>query len=371
MGGAPERDGDRRPLRLAVPPSSGSRLPGIEGARAVAAASVLVYHCWLFGSPDGTSPRLGPLTGVMPHLALGVILFFSLSGFLLYRPFAAAVLRSRTRHRRLPAQPRPADPARLLGHPAAERCRPPGGAASPGRAGAPARVARPGAGHDGQERPAGPELRSQHAADRHRASVVAGDRGRLLPRPAGAGPAGHDARPARDQPVGAPSGRAGACRRHAAPGAGWQGGRAPRRRLELRVGGGLALGAGAQLPRQCRPVRLRHGPCRVAHRGQGRRGDPAETVAEPAPWRRPAPRRWRRCGSSRRAWGSAWPSTTSSWRSRARCCWRSSSCPTRGRRDGGGSCGCWTRGPWWWSAWSPTACSCGTSRWCTGSASMA
>jgi peptidoglycan/LPS O-acetylase OafA/YrhL len=94
MREATERDSDHRPLRLAVPPSSGSRLPGIEGARAVAAGSVLVYHCWLFGSPDGTSPRLGPLTGVMPHLALGVILFFSLSGFLLYRPFAAAVLRA-------------------------------------------------------------------------------------------------------------------------------------------------------------------------------------------------------------------------------------------------------------------------------------
>ena len=78
---------------LAAVPSSGSRLPGIEGARAVAAGSVLVYHCWLFGSPDLSSPRLGPLTGVMPHLALGVILFFSLSGFLLYRPFAASVVR--------------------------------------------------------------------------------------------------------------------------------------------------------------------------------------------------------------------------------------------------------------------------------------
>jgi peptidoglycan/LPS O-acetylase OafA/YrhL len=78
----------------AVQPSSGTRLPGIEGARAVAAGSVLVYHCWLFGSPEGSTPRLGPLTGLMPHLALGVILFFALSGFLLYRPFAAAVVRA-------------------------------------------------------------------------------------------------------------------------------------------------------------------------------------------------------------------------------------------------------------------------------------
>jgi peptidoglycan/LPS O-acetylase OafA/YrhL len=74
-------------------PSSGSRLPGIEGLRGVAACSVLVYHCWLYGSGDGGGAPLGALTGVMPHLALGVILFFALSGFLLYRPFAAAVLR--------------------------------------------------------------------------------------------------------------------------------------------------------------------------------------------------------------------------------------------------------------------------------------
>jgi peptidoglycan/LPS O-acetylase OafA/YrhL len=92
MSGASE--GTHRTLsELAVQPSSGARLPGIEGARAIAAGSVLVYHCWLFGSPDRSSPRLGPLTGLMPHLALGVILFFSLSGFLLYRPFAASVVR--------------------------------------------------------------------------------------------------------------------------------------------------------------------------------------------------------------------------------------------------------------------------------------
>jgi peptidoglycan/LPS O-acetylase OafA/YrhL len=35
-----------------------------------------------------------PLDQHQPHLSLGVILFFCLSGFLLYRPFAAAVLRA-------------------------------------------------------------------------------------------------------------------------------------------------------------------------------------------------------------------------------------------------------------------------------------
>lgn len=85
------RVGAARP-RAALP-SSGSRMPGIEGLRAIAAGSVLVYHCWLYASPDGIPPKLGLLTWVMPHLSLGVILFFSLSGFLLYRPFAAAVVR--------------------------------------------------------------------------------------------------------------------------------------------------------------------------------------------------------------------------------------------------------------------------------------
>lgn len=69
---------------------------GIEGLRALAAGSILVYHVWLHAAPswDEGQLTLGPLTRwVFPHLGLGVTLFFALSGFLLYRPFAAAVVR--------------------------------------------------------------------------------------------------------------------------------------------------------------------------------------------------------------------------------------------------------------------------------------
>ena len=74
-------------------PSSGSRLPGIEGLRAIAACSILVLHTWLYSAPGNTD--LGRVNRIMPDLAFGVILFFTLSGFLLYRPFAAAILRGR------------------------------------------------------------------------------------------------------------------------------------------------------------------------------------------------------------------------------------------------------------------------------------
>lgn len=63
--------------------------------RAVAACSILVWHSWLYSSPSGTPVHLSQLSRVMPDLQFGVTLFFTLSGFLLYRPFAAAVLRDR------------------------------------------------------------------------------------------------------------------------------------------------------------------------------------------------------------------------------------------------------------------------------------
>ena len=77
----------------AAVPSSGPRLPGIEGLRALAACSILVFHAWRYAPPPGERSEVGPLRHVLPDLAFGVTLFFTLSGFLLYRPFVAGLLR--------------------------------------------------------------------------------------------------------------------------------------------------------------------------------------------------------------------------------------------------------------------------------------
>lgn len=80
---------------LTAHPSTGRRIPGIEGLRAIAATSIVIYHVWGSAAPDwepiGLDGRLGV---VMSNLALGVTLFFCLSGFLLYGPFAASLLRA-------------------------------------------------------------------------------------------------------------------------------------------------------------------------------------------------------------------------------------------------------------------------------------
>jgi peptidoglycan/LPS O-acetylase OafA/YrhL len=77
-----------------APAVSGSRLAGVEGLRGLAATSIVVYHCWRYGTPGGVRVDLGLLSRfALPHLPVGVTLFFTLSGFLLYRPLAAAALR--------------------------------------------------------------------------------------------------------------------------------------------------------------------------------------------------------------------------------------------------------------------------------------
>jgi peptidoglycan/LPS O-acetylase OafA/YrhL len=83
--------GERRP-----------RFPGIEGLRAVAAVSILIVHTWADGSRTGRADFGHVLNHHFNDLSYGVTLFFSLSGFLLYRPFAAALLRGDPRPGFLP-----------------------------------------------------------------------------------------------------------------------------------------------------------------------------------------------------------------------------------------------------------------------------
>ena len=72
--------------------ASPSRLWKIEGLRAVAAWSIVVFHLWVFSSPAVLGWNLGPFTAFVSPLQSGVTLFFVLSGFLLYRPIAAGLL---------------------------------------------------------------------------------------------------------------------------------------------------------------------------------------------------------------------------------------------------------------------------------------
>jgi len=65
-----------------------ARFPLVDALRAIAALLVLAYHCAFvlggFGR-DGLGPWLAQLN-------VGIVLFFAISGFLLYRPFVAARL---------------------------------------------------------------------------------------------------------------------------------------------------------------------------------------------------------------------------------------------------------------------------------------
>ncbi|HEY7631515.1 MAG TPA: acyltransferase [Thermoleophilaceae bacterium] len=77
-------------------PSSerGRRAAGLDGLRALAALSVLCFHVWLYRFPDPTRIRQNTLLDtVLSDFRLGLLLFFVLSGYLLYRGFARAALR--------------------------------------------------------------------------------------------------------------------------------------------------------------------------------------------------------------------------------------------------------------------------------------
>jgi peptidoglycan/LPS O-acetylase OafA/YrhL len=69
-----------------------ARLGALDGLRGLAALGIVVLHVWMFDHGDANG-GFNPQTGVdmaINELRLGVVLFFVLSGFLLYRPFLAA-----------------------------------------------------------------------------------------------------------------------------------------------------------------------------------------------------------------------------------------------------------------------------------------
>lgn len=80
--------------RNAAPlPSSGVRLGGIEGLRAIAAGSIVLVHVWSASIANGELNTPSWVADTVSTLSSGVTLFFTLSGFLLYRPFVARILR--------------------------------------------------------------------------------------------------------------------------------------------------------------------------------------------------------------------------------------------------------------------------------------
>jgi peptidoglycan/LPS O-acetylase OafA/YrhL len=73
-------------------------LHGIEGLRAVAACSIVAVHVWETSMPGGVVLGAGSrLADGLSSLSAGVTLFFTLSGFLLYRQFVGPIARGASR----------------------------------------------------------------------------------------------------------------------------------------------------------------------------------------------------------------------------------------------------------------------------------
>lgn len=80
--------------------TSRRRLAELDGLRGLAALSVLGFHAWLYTrSHVSTGARTHTWEYVVGELRLGLVLFFVLSGFLLYGPWIAAALGERDRPR--------------------------------------------------------------------------------------------------------------------------------------------------------------------------------------------------------------------------------------------------------------------------------
>jgi peptidoglycan/LPS O-acetylase OafA/YrhL len=70
-----------------APPGVKHRAQALDLIRAFAALSVLTYHVWLYGLPNPNAPkREGWFAYSLFELRIGLVVFFVMSGYLLYRP---------------------------------------------------------------------------------------------------------------------------------------------------------------------------------------------------------------------------------------------------------------------------------------------
>lgn len=76
---------------MAAPAPSSPRFPALDGLRAVGALAVMLTHV---GFQSGAAVS-GPFAGILARFDSGVALFFVVSGFLLFRPYAVARLAGR------------------------------------------------------------------------------------------------------------------------------------------------------------------------------------------------------------------------------------------------------------------------------------
>ncbi|MGE4428618.1 MAG: acyltransferase family protein [Solirubrobacteraceae bacterium] len=70
-------------------------MDALDGMRGAAAVGIVVLHVWMFVRGDGMRPEHTTLDVVISQLRLGMPMFFVLSGYLIFRPFAAAALDGR------------------------------------------------------------------------------------------------------------------------------------------------------------------------------------------------------------------------------------------------------------------------------------
>jgi peptidoglycan/LPS O-acetylase OafA/YrhL len=80
---------------IATPARTTARIAGVEGLRAIAACAILVMHLWWVPVTAGAHRAWGWPALFIDPLNEGVPMFFVLSGFLLWRPMAAAVIHAR------------------------------------------------------------------------------------------------------------------------------------------------------------------------------------------------------------------------------------------------------------------------------------